>query len=74
MQGNLSFSDMGQSLKKARPELRTEWRRVVGMPWLVTWKAPHSRQACPIASRVELRWLVLKLKRSMMGMLESGSV
>ncbi|PNX60485.1 hypothetical protein L195_g060204, partial [Trifolium pratense] len=52
VQEYLSFFDMGQSLKKARPELRTEWRRVVGIP---------------IDRRIELRWFVLKLKRSMMG-------
>lgn len=74
MQEYLSFSDMGQLLKKVRPELRTASRRDGGMPWLVTWKAPHSWQACEIDLRVELRWLVLKLKRSMAGMVAVGSV
>lgn len=64
---------MGHSVKNARPARRMASRSDRGTPWLVTWKAPQSRQALAMDSRVEARRVGSKKDRSMRGIFR-GSV
>ena len=63
---------MGHLLKKVSPTRFTRRSKSVGIPWPVTWKAPHSVQARPIASRAESRPVGSDPNRSMTGIVELG--